>query len=85
MKERRCLRCGESLDAATPILNSEHQPPSPGDVSICFKCNHIAIFTRGGKLREPRADELRSIMADQHVTNVRNAWNLFYADKGRAN
>jgi hypothetical protein len=85
MKAHRCLRCDELLDAATPIPGSEHNRPARGDVSICWKCNHVAIFTRGSKLREPRPDELRAIMADPRVSKTRNAWNLLHVDKKRRN
>jgi hypothetical protein len=85
VKEHRCLRCDELLDAATPIPGSEHKRPARGDVSICWTCNHVAIFTRDFKLREPRPDELRAILADPRVTSARTAWNLLHVDKKRPN
>jgi hypothetical protein len=35
-------------------------------------------------LREPRPDELRSIMADRRVTTARNALSLLHVDKRRS-
>jgi hypothetical protein len=85
MKEHRCLRCDELLDAATAIPGSSKERPARGDVSICLKCNHVAIFTRGGKLREPRSDELRVIVADRRITNARNVLSLLHVNQRRPN
>jgi hypothetical protein len=84
VKEHRCLRCDAVLDTATTVVDGDgDQLPKRGDVSICLTCNHVAIFTRGGKLREPRPDELRAVMADQTVTTARNALSLLHADRKR--
>lgn len=58
----RCLECGEQLDAAT----SNNEPdaevlPSEGDVSICFSCGNVAIFTDKLFLRPPNNGESREI------------------------
>jgi hypothetical protein len=83
VKATRCIRCNELLDAATSVTGDDQ--PKRGDASICLKCNHVAIFTRGGKLREPRSDELRTLMADPRITLTRQAVSLLHADKGRPN
>jgi hypothetical protein len=74
------MRCDELLDGATPV--DDRARPERGDVSICLTCNHVAIFTRSGKLREPRPDELRTIMADRRVTKTRAAISLLHV-KGK--
>jgi hypothetical protein len=84
MKEHHCLHCDKLLDAATIVPGFDDHRPVGGDVSICLKCGHIAIFTRGGKLREPRPDELREIMTDQLVNKTRTAMSLLHL-KGRLN
>jgi hypothetical protein len=84
MKDHRCLRCDELLDAATAVPGSDDSRPVRGDVSICFRCNHIAVFTRGGKLREPRPDELRAITTDGRVNRARTVLSLLHV-RGRPN
>lgn len=83
VKETRCMRCDTALDAATPI--DHDSAPTPGDVSICLVCNHIAVFTRSGKLREPRSDELRVIMADQRIITARGAVTLLHLKEEKPN
>ena len=85
VRKHRCLHCDELLDAATMIPGSGKERPGRGDVSICVRCNHVAIFTRGGKLREPRPDELRVIMTDRRITTARNVLSLIHVDKRRPN
>jgi hypothetical protein len=80
--EKRCMRCEKVLDSATPADSKDR--PARGDVSVCIQCGHIAIFTRGGKLREPTPDELRSIMADRRVKTLRNAVSLLHV-RGKPN
>lgn len=79
MKAKHCIRCGELLDAATSITGDH--APKRGDASICLKCNHVAIFTRGGNLREPRPDELRALMSDPRITKARDTLSLLHVDR----
>jgi hypothetical protein len=84
MREHYCLRCDELLDAATAVPGCDDDRPVRGDVSICLRCNHIAVFTRGGKLREPRPDELRKFMTDPRVNKARTVLSLLHV-RGRLN
>jgi hypothetical protein len=86
-RANRCIRCDELLDAATQVTAEGDGPARPerGDVSVCVHCNHVAVFTRGGKLREPRPDELRAFMADERVIKTRDALSLLHVDKTKPN
>lgn len=42
--EYNCLQCGEILDAVTPV-NNDTDVPNSGDISICYSCGHVMIFT----------------------------------------
>lgn len=57
----RCVRCRAKLNATTGI---EVQKPSEGDISICFYCGQIMLFTADLKLRGAEPEELAEIMLD---------------------
>lgn len=50
-----CLNCGVLLDTARAV--GHDNLPVPGDVDICFRCNHVMMFDGALKLRNPTAEE----------------------------
>lgn len=64
--ESNCLNCGKGLDAAMNAAQKD-DPPSLGDVTICFYCHHLMIYGDGMKLRNPTDDEMKEIAADKDI------------------
>ena len=44
----RCERCDEELDAASAASGEAELAPKSGDISICFYCGDLRIFTGVG-------------------------------------
>jgi hypothetical protein len=68
---RTCISCGKLNDQATDPL--EEVQPKPGDVSICFYCGHIAVFTLDLTLREPNLEEARDIAGNPEILSYQRA------------
>lgn len=51
-----CPTCGKNLDAATHP--TEDVSPSPGDVTICYGCQDILIFTDELGLRNVTEEDI---------------------------
>lgn len=67
-----CPACGALNDAATNIVGDAD--PTNGDVSICFTCGEIAVFTGIGlDVRRPTDAERREMLAIDEVTRLRSA------------
>lgn len=45
LQESRCPACRKALDAATAI-DAPTAKPKPGDVSLCFGCGTVLVFTK---------------------------------------
>jgi len=67
-----CTACGKLCDAAT-IANADDAVPSPGDVTICFDCGHIMVFTKDMRLRDPTAAECLEIAGDKDILAAQKA------------
>lgn len=62
IEEQACPYCGHMLDTHNAVKGI----PEPGDISICFYCGEIMIFSEylsllkcGDKILESRFDEIR--------------------------
>lgn len=71
----RCPTCGR--------VNTEHESideprvPEDGDLSICWKCQAIAVYEANPlRLRLPTDAELREIKVDPDVTRALSALNI---------
>lgn len=59
-------------------LNTQHSAlepdakPDPGDVSLCWKCGGLAIFTENG-VRKPTDDEEAEFSTDPDIKQFRYA------------
>lgn len=61
-KVSECPNCGESLEVSTPVPGSVPTPPAEGDLSVCFHCGTIMIFTDDkGALRKVTLDDLKKL------------------------
>jgi hypothetical protein len=71
-----CWACGRPRDAASAAdpADDESPAPGPGDVSLCFGCSEVAIFTGEGlRTREPTEAERAEVLADPGVVAARGA------------
>ena len=51
IRENKCLSCNHSMDgAASP--EDENKMPEDGDISICIRCGHVAVFDKDLNFRE---------------------------------
>lgn len=48
--ECQCPACGENLDTSTHAGEEDFEP-RPGDLSVCFYCREVSVFTDDLKLR----------------------------------
>lgn len=60
LPESICAGCGVKTNAASDLLGRD--VPSPGSVSMCMRCAHIALFNADLTLREPNKEELFTIL-----------------------
>jgi len=67
-----CLDCGEALDAATSVGDSD-STPSSGDVTICIKCGHIMAFDDLLRLRELTGEEIVDMAGDPRIIAIQKA------------
>jgi hypothetical protein len=58
-----CPYCGRVTDADSQFPTDEDAVPGPGDVSVCFYCAGIALYTETG-FRKP-TDEERAELLDE--------------------
>jgi hypothetical protein len=63
--KQKCPRCGYKLDATTST--SGDQKPEPGDLSLCFECGQISVFTENDGMRVPTKDEELELSVDPRV------------------
>jgi hypothetical protein len=76
----RCLQCGELLNRAFDPAHGGRMPSS-GDATICCDCGHVMIFNNELRLREPNADEWRSLDADPFVRMIRALHRQFLRER----
>lgn len=65
----QCPYCLRENDTHAPTDNLEDQP-SPGDVSICWKCHQIGIFTEDGTIRRASPEEDAKIRTEDNVRDA---------------
>jgi hypothetical protein len=72
-----CLSCGIQANAATSVGYAPNKKPTPGDVTVCFKCGHIMLFGDKLELREPTAKEAYAIAGDKRILAIQHARKKF--------
>lgn len=70
-----CRDCGKTMDACR-ALNSRERPTA-GSVTVCFYCGEISVFEDDRHLREPTAEEMERIRADEAWPIIERAQALF--------
>ena len=67
-----CPECGAMLEAATSVLGTTG--PTPGDMTICYKCRALLAFGENLVLRRCTDDELSQMNAVERgeIDFVRN-------------
>lgn len=71
-----CPNCGEQMDGAMDVTNSQSRPPEDGDIAICIYCSHIAIY-ENHQLRNPNDKEMEDIAGDIDVVHAINILGEF--------
>ena len=71
-----CLKCGQSLDAATAAFGAAE--PLPGDFSVCIHCGHIMAFDTEMKLRRLTGKEKKEAAQHRDLPKVRKAWQRLH-------
>jgi hypothetical protein len=56
----RCPRCNRKIDSATPI-SDRNVVPTPGDLSACWYCGEILVFTHDLSIRKVEAKDLEGV------------------------
>jgi hypothetical protein len=70
--EPHCLECGVLLDGAC-VVNNETRKPEPGDVSVCIRCGHLAVFGDDMQLRQLNDAEIREWAGDPVILAIQLA------------
>jgi hypothetical protein len=70
-KTSHCLNCLEPLDAATGILHDH--APTPGAITICFRCGHIMAFDDDLSFRQLTDQEMHDVAGDPRILAVQHA------------
>ena len=79
----KCWACGKSTDSTTAVIGEDSRPDA-GDVSICFGCGELAIFTGHDlETRRPTDDERAEALDEPDVIRARGAVLAFIAEHGR--
>ena len=72
-KPVQCWACGKTTDATTAVIG-EDSVPAVGDVSICFGCGELAVFTGNGvETRQPTEAERAELLDEPDVIRARGA------------
>jgi hypothetical protein len=65
----RCPLCGAVIDAASCLQDDAH--PTPGDLTICLRCQGLLIFTEDMHHRVLTNREYLALPADQRALLAR--------------
>ncbi len=69
-----CPWCGRQNDALAGTADPADLP-KPGDVSICWGCHGLALFTEDGSLRRAKVAERARLLADPEIQKALAAMN----------
>jgi hypothetical protein len=80
-----CPYCHAINDAATS-LDTDPEPPREGDVTVCFYCASILLFTRDDDdqlaMRKPNDAELHELRRESNVASFRAHLLKFAREQG---
>lgn len=86
MKACPCTVCGRLMEGATPMDAAEHVTPRPGDVAICFDCQHVMLYADDLTLRDPTDAEIVTLNDSPIVRatlTALSAWSALKAARGK--
>lgn len=66
-----CPKCGRENDRSTGLECA--RKPEPGDVSVCFGCYYVGIYSDDGTIREPTEDERREMAEPENAKRIADA------------
>jgi len=73
IKPSPCPNCGVALDGATAVDEDGIDyaaKPQPGNPTVCILCNHISVWDKQLRLRNPTPAEMREISKNKVVRQV---------------
>jgi hypothetical protein len=70
-----CTACGKVSDTATHV--GSDIAPSPGDMTICFYCHHLMVFTNNLTQRDLTDDEMIEVAGDPTLVNATKILGAF--------
>jgi hypothetical protein len=70
-----CPFCRLQQEAVTHISGKDYVP-SNGDITMCFNCGGISVFTNDGGLRKPTKKEQRELDQNSRIKEVKDAWKM---------
>jgi hypothetical protein len=70
----KCAACSRDLDAHTCLTDDAN--PSPGDISVCWHCGHIAAYAGNMTLRELTAAEIHEVAGARIILAAQKAREL---------
>ena len=68
--EANCPRCGYRFQANTAVGEENHDP-TPGDLSVCFHCGFVSVFTDELLPRPATREEMDALEPDVKQMLVR--------------
>ena len=75
-----CPYCSAHADRQSNFFEDRSPGPSEGDISLCFKCGSLAIFSYDMSLREPTPDEYVEFTKDDRVLKLLRAWSKSHCE-----
>lgn len=82
MKPSLCKACGYLLEETTDT-SPDKRLPLPGDVSLCFNCGHLQIFSDNLSLRDPTDEEIYDLAGDPEMLRAQKARGFIIGIKRR--
>ena len=82
IKKSDCLSCGKTLDAAKGVDGAVR--PTPGSISICLYCGHIAAYAKNLALRELTDKEIIEVAGNPAIIAIQKARGLMPKKAGNS-
>jgi hypothetical protein len=73
-----CKGCGRHNDRATFAGETKNDMPKAGQLSICFKCGHLAMFAEDLTLRDLNDEEMHAVAGDPFILEAQRLRKLAY-------
>jgi hypothetical protein len=60
-----CPACGHKFDRASNATGQDG--PEPGDITLCFGCGVLLVFSEALEVRMPTVEEMRGFRSDERL------------------